>query len=467
MADANRTGLIALERALGASVVATAADHCARYARDESEADTVVPLAVVHASSASDIARALAVCNEHGIAVFPRAAGTGRTGAAAVTRPGVVIDCTALDRVKDLDRANHTCVVEPGVITAKLDRLAQTEGLFYPPDPSSLEECTLGGNAATNAGGPRAFKYGVTRDYVLGFEAVTMDGTHLRVGKRTVKGVTGYDLTALLVGSEGTLAVFTEITLRLTPTPPEVRTLVAFFADVFGAGAAVSRIVARGLVPRCLEMLDGECCRAVREQGGVSLPEGTGALLLIEVDGEGSGLDAQIQRVGDACVACGAIRTEVARDETDRAKLWAARRVMSRALRARARFKLSEDVVVPRSRLADMLARIAQIADAERVRLPAYGHAGDGNLHVNFLWDDPGDRPRVDRAIDAVFRATVDFGGTLTGEHGLGVLKAPWLPLEQSEAVIDMQRRIKSLFDPRGLLNPGKMFPAPGGHRAC
>jgi glycolate oxidase len=377
----------------------------------------------------------------------------------------VVLDTMRLARVKEVDRENQICVVEPGVITGALHALVEGEGLFFPPDPSSLAECTLGGNIAENAGGPRAFKYGVTRDYVLGLEAATMDGTRMRVGKRTIKGVTGYDVTALLVGSEGTLAVFTEATLRLIPKPPEVRTLLAFYPGALAAGAAVSAVIAQGLVPRCLELLDRECCAAVREAGAAEIPAEVGALLLAEIDGEGPSLETALERLGEAC-APRSLRVSVARSEAERDKLWAARRVMSRALRARARYKLSEDIVVPRSKLSAMLARIEQLAAVHGVRLPSYGHAGDGNLHVNFLWDLPEQRPRVEQAIRAVFETAIAFGGTLTGEHGLGALKMPYLPLEQSEALIALQRRIKTVFDPKGLLNPGKMFPPPA-HRAC
>lgn len=446
----------------------TAREQCEPYARDESEAEGVVPLAVVHARSADDVARALAVCAAHELPVFPRAAGSGRTGGAVPTRPGVVLDTLPLARIKDIDRANLTCTVEPGVITGRLHEIVEAEGLFYPPDPNSLEVCAIGGNIAENAGGPRAFKYGVTREYVLGLDAVLMGGVRLRVGRRTVKGVTGYDLTGLFVGSEGTLAVFTEATLRLIPKPPEVRTLLALFADVLDAGAAVAGIVARGMVPRCLELLDRECCAAVRESGKSQLPEDVGALLIIEVDGEGPALDAQLERVGAACTDARAKEVLIAKHAGDRARIWDARRAMSRALRARAKYKLSEDIVVPRSALPEMLQRIERLSEKYALRLPAYGHAGDGNLHVNFLWDEGEQRARVDRAIEEVFRAAIALGGTLSGEHGIGVLKAPFLPLEQSEALIAVQQRVKATFDPKGLLNPGKIFP-PGvqGHRAC
>jgi glycolate oxidase len=464
--DATRC-VLELERAVGASQVETDRERCSQYVRDESYIEGVVPFAVVHARDTGDIARTLSICDTHRIPVFPRAAGSGKTGGAVPTSPGIVLDTLPLARVKEIDRENLIAIVEPGVITGKLHEQVEAEGLFYPPDPNSLEMCAIGGNVAENAGGPRAFKYGVTREYVYGLEAVLMNGTVLRTGKRTVKGVTGYDVTALLVGSEGTLAVFTEATLRLIPKPPEVRTLLALFSHVLDAGRAVSRIVARGFVPRCLELLDRECCDAVRESGKVALAPDVQALLIIEVDGEGATVDTAMERVGNACMEVGAIDVQVARHGGDRDKMWAARRAMSHALRARARFKMSEDIVVPRSRLGDMLERVAAIGERERLRLPSYGHAGDGNLHVNFLWDDPDGKARVDRAIEEVFRTTIELGGTLTGEHGLGVLKREYLPLEQSEELIEMQRRIKDVFDPHAMLNPGKMFPARGGHRAC
>lgn len=458
--------LVHLERSLGSSKVATDRAECESFVRDESGVDGVVPLAVVHARNAEDVSRTLALCNEHRVPVFPRAAGTGKTGGAVPTRPGVVLDTIGLDRVKEISREDLLCVVEPGVITGRLHEMVEAEGLFYPPDPNSLAWCTIGGNVAENAGGPRAFKYGVTREYVLGLEAITMDGTRIRTGRRTVKGVTGYDITALLVGSEGTLAVFTEVTLKLVPRPSEVRTLLALFGTAIDAGRAVTAIVSAGLVPRCLELLDRECCAAVRDSGQFPVPEGVETLLLIDIDGDGPELDRQMERLGDACIQASAREIVVARHGGERERLWQVRRVMSHALRARAKYKLSEDIVVPRSRLGEMIAQVDVIACKHRLRAASYGHAGDGNLHVNFLWDDVEGSPRVERAVREVFQTTVALGGTLTGEHGLGIVKMPYLHLEQSDALIELQRKIKDVFDPWGLLNPGKMF-LPRGHRAC
>jgi glycolate oxidase len=453
-----------LERRLGPSKVLTGAEACATYATDDSDIEGRAPDAVVLAASADDVAATLAIAEACEVPVTPRAGGTGRTGGAVPVAGGIVLATHQLARIKEIDRANLVAVVEPGVVTGALHAAVEREGLFYAPDPNSLESCMLGGNLAENAGGPRAFKYGVTRDWVLGLEACLVGGRVVRTGKRTVKGVTGYDVTALLVGSEGTLAVFTEATLRLVPRPPAIATALALFTDVRAAAAAVSAIVAAGVVPRCLELLDSLTLDAVRA-ASVSIDLRAGAMLLIEVDGEAA--DSTLLRVGEVASACaGCIDVVVAQDAGQRDRLWAARRMLSHATRRLAKHKLSEDVVVPRSRIADLLARTDAIGDATGVRHLAYGHAGDGNLHVNFLWDDDAERPEVERAIGMLMRATIELGGTLSGEHGIGVSKAQYLPLEQSETLIDLQRDVKRAFDPKGLLNPGKIFPS-GGHRAC
>lgn len=465
--DASRAerALAELHRALGGSKVLSGREACEPYAGDDSETLPTVPDGVVLAERAEDVSACLRICEWHGVPVTPRGAGSGRTGGAVPVAGGVVLALAGMNTVKEISREDLVAVVGPGVITGELQALVEAEGLFYPPDPSSIGYCAIGGNVAENAGGPRAFKYGVTREYALGGEAVLMGGERIRVGKRTVKGVTGYDVMATLVGSEGTLAVFTELTMRLIPKPANVVTLLALFRDVRGAGAAVSGIVARGLVPRCLELIDEGALVALRANGAAIDPR-AGALLLIEVDGEGD-LEAPIERIGEACVAVHAIDVVVAQDAAQRARLWAARRELSPAIRRLCKKKLSEDVVVPRSKVPDLLAACDRIRDEERVRMLAYGHAGDGNLHVNFLWDDDDDVPRVERAIERSFRETLALGGTLSGEHGIGVLKAPFLPLEQSPELIALQKRIKAAFDPKGLLNPGKIFPTGPGHRAC
>jgi glycolate oxidase len=453
-----------LERRLGPSKVLTGAEACAAYASDDSDVGGRAPDAVVIAASTGDVAATLAVAEACGVPVTPRAGGTGRTGGAVPVAGGIVLATHALAQIKEIDRANLVAVVEPGVVTGELHAQVEREGLFYAPDPNSLDSCMIGGNLGENAGGPRAFKYGVTRDWVLGLEACLMGGRVVRTGKRTVKGVTGYDVTALLIGSEGTLGVFTEATLRLVPRPPEVATVLALFSDVKAAAAAVLRIVGAGVVPRCLEMLDAGALAAVRAQG-VAVDDRAGAMLLVEVDGEST--ERSLERVGEVAAACpGIVDVLVAQDGVQRDRLWAARRMLSKATRGLAAHKLSEDVVVPRTKIADLLARTDEIGQLTGVRNLTYGHAGDGNLHVNFLWNDDGERPAVDRAIGLLMQATIEMGGTLSGEHGIGVSKAPYLGLEQSEELIALEKDIKRAFDPRGLLNPGKIFPS-GGHAAC
>jgi glycolate oxidase len=454
-----------LERALGPSKVITSPDACLGYAGDESDQAPVVPDAVALVSSADEIAAALAAAREAEVPVVPRAGGSGKSGGCVPVAGGVVLATQGMASIKEIDRRERLCVVEPGVILADLHAAVEAEGLFYAPDPNSLKVCCVGGNVAENAGGPRAFKYGVTRDHVLGLEVVLMDGTRLRTGRRTTKGVTGYDVTALLVGSEGTLAVTAEATLRLLPKPEAVATLMALFADVASAGRAVEEIVAQGLTPRCLELLDAATLEAVRARG-MALDARAGALLILEVDGDAAACEAGMERVGGACDAAGALEVLCAQDAAQRERLWEARRQMSPATRAMARHKISEDVVVPRTRVVDLLREVDRIRDTTRIRMLTYGHAGDGNLHVNFLWDDPADAPRVEEGLAELFRAVVAMRGTLTGEHGVGTSKAEYLPFEQSDALIDLQRRIKAVFDPKGLLNPHKIFPR-RGHGSC
>jgi glycolate oxidase len=457
---------IALDRALGVSKVDTTLATRESFQRDESEAIGLVPDVVVHAKTRDDIAKALTIANDSGVPITPRAGGTGRTGGAVPVAGGIVLDTAGMNDVKEVNADELVCVVQPGVVTGELHALLEKEGLFYPPDPNSLKSCMIGGNVAENAGGPRAFKYGVTREYVLGLEAVTMSGDVLKTGKRTVKGVTGYDVTALLVGSEGTLAVFTEVTLRVVRKPEEVATVLALFGAADAAARAVSDIIASGLVPRCVEMMDARTLDAIRAQK-VAVDTRAGAMLLIEVDGVTGETNAMLERLGERLTgAPGVLDVMVAQDAAQRDRLWEARRMLSPATRKLAKYKLSEDIVVPRNRIARLLEIVDDIGRDTKVQHLTYGHAGDGNFHVNFLWNDDAEREAVDRALLSLMKATVQLGGTLTGEHGVGVLKAEYLPLEQSPALIAVQKDIKRVFDPKGLLNPGKIFPSTG-HKAC
>lgn len=454
-----------LERALGPSKAITSPDACLNYASDESDQEPVLPDAVAIAESAEDIAKALSVAAECGVPAVPRAAGSGKSGGCVPVAGGIVIATQGMNRIKDIDRRERLAVVEPGVILADLHAAVEAEDLFYPPDANSLKMCAIGGNIAENAGGPRAFKYGVTREYVLGLDVILPDGARLRTGRRTTKGVTGYDVTALLVGSEGTLAVTTEATLKLLPKPAQVATLLGLFTDVAAAGAAVEAIIARGLIPRCIELLDAGTLDAARARG-VNVDARAHAVLILEVDGDPAVCEAAMERVGGVCADAGAMEVLAAQDQAARDRLWEARRQMSPATRAMAKFKISEDVVVPRTRMVELLNEVDRISEATRIRMLTYGHAGDGNLHVNFLWNDPDEATRVDEGLGSLFRAVVGMGGTLSGEHGIGTSKSEYLALEQSEALIDLQMRLKAAFDPRGLLNPHKIFPR-RGHGAC
>jgi glycolate oxidase len=451
--------LIELDRKLGSGRVLTDPDILASYAVDESEVPPHPPQAVVRAKTARDVAAVMRVCAAHEVPVTPRGSGTGRTGGAVPLAGGVVLAFESMCEIKGIESADLVAVVEPGVITGQLHRAVEELGLFYPPDPNSLESCALGGNVAENAGGPRALRYGCTRDYVLGMNVVTADGTELSVGKRTVKGVTGYDLTALLVGSEGTLAITTEITLKLLPKPQAIATLLVMLPSLAAAASAVSHVLAQR-VPRCMELLDETTLDIVRPLSTLPIPASARALLLIELDGDESALESQLERVGNALQEAGASEVLVARHGSERERLWAARRELSRALRQRARFKLAEDVVVPRSKISLLIEQCARISQQHGISMPSYGHAGDGNIHVNFLWNDASEDSAVHRAIAALFAAVIELGGTLSGEHGIGVLKAPYLPLEQSAELIALQERVKNLFDPKHVLNPGKIFPA-------
>lgn len=464
--EATSRALAALDRQLGSSKVDTSETARANHAIDESDAEGMLPDAVVYADDVADVARVLAIAEEHGVPVTPRAAGTGRTGGAVPVLGGIVLATQRMAQILEIDRHNLLAVVQPGLVTSALHEAVEAEGLFYPPDPNSLKTCMIGGNIAENAGGPRAFKYGVTREYVLGLEVCLMGGRILRTGRRTVKGVTGYDVTSLLVGSEGTLAVFTEATLRLIHKPSEVATVLALFDDVRAAAASVRRVIEAGLVPRCLELMDGPTLGAIRAQN-VAVDPRANAMLLVEIDGgEDFSMSGAMERLGNALTEGGdTLDVVAAQDASQRARLWEARRMLSRATRKIAKYKLSEDIVVPRSHLVDLLTEVDRIGEATGVRHLAYGHAGDGNLHVNFLWDDESERPIVERAVEALMRATVRLRGTLSGEHGIGLTKAPYLSLEQSPELIGLQRRLKHAFDPTGLLNPGKIFSA--GHTSC
>ncbi|MDJ0765287.1 MAG: FAD-linked oxidase C-terminal domain-containing protein [Myxococcota bacterium] len=426
-------------------------------AGDESHLAPVLPDIAVRVEAAEDVIATLKAAERFSVPVTPRSGGTGKAGGAIPIYGGVVLDTSRMHRILDIDRINLTALVEPGCITGVFQATVEQEGLFFPPDPNSLETCCLGGNVAHNAGGPRAFKYGVTREYVRGLDAVLMGGRMLNVGCNTVKSVAGYDLTRLLTGSEGTLGVFTMLRLALIPKPPEVATLLACFSDEIAASRAVSRIIDLGLVPRVLEFMDEVLVETIRKSGASSVPEGTGALLLAEMDGPSETIvETDVLKFADACEAEQAVEILMARHVGERKALWSARRTLTDAVKARFNHKIAEDIVVPRRRAPELLQGLRDLHLQYGVTFASYGHAGDGNYHVNVLWEDDDWHPEP--AVEDVFRLVLNLGGSITGEHGIGIAKKKYLPWEKGNDQIAIQRDLKRVFDPTGLLNPGKIF---------
>ncbi len=452
--------LEALSRAFPAERLVLDREKLEGYGRDESDLGTYPPDVVVMVERAEEVREVFAIASRHQVPVIPVAARTGKSGGVLALRGGIAVSIERMNRILEISPEDLVARVEPGVITGQLQAEVEKRGLFYPPDPNSLETCTIGGNVAENAGGPRALKYGVTREYVLGLTAVVPTGEILRVGRRSIKGVAGYDLTALFVGSEGTLGIITEVTLKLLPRPRHVTTALAVFASVDGAARAVNRVLQGGVLPRCLELLDDVSIQAAAKTSPYSFPAEAGAALLVEADGnDEEQVLAEIARVGELVSPDASGEVIVAQNEAQRRDIWETRRYLSVNLKAVHPMKLSEDVAVPRSKIPEMIARAKAIGAKQGLAVATYGHAGDGNLHCNVLYDRPEERPKVDAAVAEILRAAVDLGGTVTGEHGIGLAKRDFLEYEQGREVVALERRIKALFDPLGILNPGKIFP--------
>lgn len=421
------------------------------------------PEAVVRAVDVEQISRVLAVASAHGVPVVPRGAGSGQSGGSLPVDGGLVLNLVDMDRIIRIDPADQVAVVQPGVITADLQRAAEAQGMFYPPDPASVEFCTVGGNAAENAGGLRAVKYGVTRDYVLALQAVLPDGRVLRTGRATMKTVVGYDLTRLLVGSEGTLAVITELTLRLLPKPEAKATVNALFHDLEAAAQAVQAVLMSGITPTALEFIDPLSLRAVDAHMGLGLPPEVEAMVLIDVDGAPEVVAGQGERLARLLRDSGGHQVRLALNEAEAADLWRARRAMGPAMYNLAPSKLNEDVVVPLGRLAQTVRAIHAIGERRGLRIPTFGHAGDGNLHVNVMYDaaDPEQNRQAHQAVTDIFAQVLKVGGSLSGEHGVGVTKLGYVGAELDPVAMELMRGIKRLFDPAGILNPHKAVPTP------
>ncbi len=447
-----------LEGIVGPEWVLAAPEDLLCYAYDGTFVEGRPDVAVLP-GDAGQVAAVLALARREGIAVVPRGMGSGLAAASVPFGGGIVLTLTRMNRILEIDPVDMVAVAEAGVITGDLQAAVEAQGLFYPPDPSSLKHSTLGGNVACNAGGPRGLKYGVTRDYVLALQAALADGRLLRAGTRTAKNATGYSLVGLFVGSEGTLGVVTEVTLRLLPRPQAVRTVLAVFPRLDDASQAVTAVLRAGIRPATLELMDETAIRCVEDYLHLGLPLDVEAILLAECDGEAAQVEAESVAVAALCGEHGARSVRTAASAQDRDDLWRARRAVSGSLSRPRPNKLGEDIVVPRHAIPAMVARLKEIGREHQLPIVIFGHAGDGNLHPNMLFDrrDPEERARVQRASAAIFRAAVQLGGTLSGEHGVGVLKREFLPLAVDPVAIDAMRAVKRALDPKGILNPGKV----------
>ncbi len=408
-----------------------------------------------------EVAGILRIADRERVPVYPRGAGSGMTGGAVPVAGGIVVDFTRMDRILEIRPDDFVAVVEPGVVVSALQAQAEELRLFYPPDPASKEFATIGGTVAECAGGLRALKYGVTRDYVLALEVALPGGEVIHAGTHALKSVTGYDLTRLFVGSEGTLGLFTKIALRLLPLPPSVITMLAEFADVQDGVKCASSILRKGILPRALELLDEGTLSCVQSYRRFELSNAAGAALLVELDGEESTVRGQSRQVAEICRAEKSVAVREAESVEDRERIWELRRAISPALFRVAPDKLNEDVCVPLSKLGMMFSRLHDIGEKHRVKILNFAHAGDGNVHVNVMIDGSNEEElrRGEAAVREVFEATVEFGGTLSGEHGVGITKSQFLDLEVREKELELMRSLKHIFDPHGILNPGKIFP--------
>ncbi|MBE3557456.1 MAG: FAD-binding protein [Firmicutes bacterium] len=450
----------ALEEIVGARFVRTTIEERALYAYDATIRRSL-PDAVVRPKTTQEIAALLPICGAHHIPVVPRGAASGLSGGSVPLRGGIALDLTRMDAILEISPQDLLAVAQAGVNTQRFADAVAAQGLFFPPDPSSALASTLGGNAAENAGGPHAFKYGVFRDYVLGLTVVTADGRILHTGGRTVKNVSGYDLTRLFVGSEGTLGVITELTLKLIPKPQAKRTLLTAYDRIEDAAETVSAIIAAGMQPAALEFLDDASMRVVESYLHLGLPVDAQALLLLEVDGPAVAVTEQAEALIALCRTHHSREVEVAQTPQQAEQLWRARKSISSAVARIKPSKISEDATVPPSKLPEMVHRLQEIGRKYEVDLVIFGHAGDGNLHPNIMCDerDAQEMTRVWQAVAEIFATTLDLGGTLSGEHGIGYMKAPFMAWEHAPAELDAMRAVKRAFDPLSILNPGKLFP--------
>ncbi|UCF84310.1 MAG: FAD-binding protein [Desulfobacteraceae bacterium] len=419
-----------------------------------------MPDAIVVPGSTEEISKIMRLANREKINIVPRGAGTNICGSSVAREGGIIMAFHRMNKILEIDSESMCAVVQPGVVNADLQREVAKYGLMYPPDPASMFVSTIGGNVALNAGGPRGVKYGVTKDYVMGLEVVLPTGDVIKTGGKTLKSVSGYDLTMLMCGSEGTLGIMTAITVRLVPLPPAKATLQAIFSDLDDAATTVSAIIGSGIVPTTLELIDRVVLDVIANYGGAKFSKNAEALLLIEVDGEASSVEGQGERIEKFCKERGAIEVQRASSPEEAESLWQARRTAFGAVASVRPNCIVEDATVPIKRLPDMIKKIVELADKYTLRIGVLAHAGDGNLHPLIMTDlkDKEEMARIDQALDELYESAIAMGGTLSGEHGIGIAKDRFMSMEFSQSAIDIMRGIKRVFDPNNILNPGSFL---------
>jgi glycolate oxidase len=450
----------ALIKNVGSSYVYLDQDRREAYDFDGTD-EHYLPDVVVEPINAEQIAELMKLATQYRVPVIPRGTATGLTGGALAIHGGVILSLLRMNKILKIDEFNMIAVVQPGVINLELHQAVEEKGLYYPPDPASYETSCIGGNIAEDAGGPHCYKYGTTRDYVLGMTVVLPNGNIIKTGVQTRKGVVGYDIHDLIIGSEGTLAIVTEATLRLIPLPEHVITLLAFFPDVTDVKNSLAELIKKRIVPATMEFMDSACTDIVRDKLPFQIPTGTNALLIIELDGEKEILDKQMEIVGEICLTAGAFDLFVADSSHKRQGLWNVRRQLRETIKANVKFKRAEDVVVPVSEIPTLIATCETIAKKYGLKSYNFGHLGDGNVHVNLTHSLKNEeiKRQANEAFTEILKATLELGGTISGEHGIGITKQPFLELELSKESIRLQKEIKKIFDPYNILNPGKIFP--------
>ncbi len=452
--------LRAIKSIVGKENVSTSPEERVCYSYDATNIK-YLPDIVIHPHKVEQISQIMRLANTYLIPVVPRGAGCGFSGGSVPIRGGISLVTTRMNRILQIDEENLTCTVEPGVVTGELQRAVEQRGLFYPPDPSSLEYCTIGGNIAEGAGGPRALKYGVTKDYALALEVVLPQGEVVHTGSQVMKSVVGYDLTKLFVGSEGTLGIITKIILKILPLPQSRKTMMVIYPSVEKAATTASSIIRNKIIPSCLEFMDNSCINSVEDYLKAGLPRQAGAILIIEVDGSPLQTEKEMELISALCQKEGASQLKIAASAQEAEQMWKVRRSLSPAIASIRDIKINEDIVVPRSRIPQLVSHIEELKRELNVVIPCFGHAGDGNLHLNFMYnkDDQDEAQRIHRALHSVLRKVIELGGSLSGEHGIGFAKAPYLSMELDTATINLMKSIKKIFDPNNILNPGKIFP--------